>query len=152
VNRYSVSGRTAATAATANHCGAQLWNASSSRSLWVVEIHWVQTAAVVSNLGVVRTSARGATPASTVTPDADNDFDGTAAPASGALLDLGAFGTQPTLGSPVPFRWNLPAAIGSGLMWVFPTPFRVLAGTGLAIHTPVAVILQPADVTFVWEE
>ena len=152
MNRYSASGRSLATAATANHCAAQLWNPSTTVSIFVHEIHFVQTAAVVSNLVVQRSSARGAAPTATVTPDIDNDYEHGLAPPSGAVLELATFGTQPTLATPPLLAWNLPAAIGSGLMWVFSRPIRVKPGAGICIATPVAVILQPGDCTVVWDE
>lgn len=150
---YSVGGRHLATAATANHVGAQLWNPSTTKGIWVTAVAMFQTGGVVSNPALSRTSARGATPTSTVTPDIDNDWDRAVAPPSGVVLELATFGTQPTLAGPDLFKANMPAAIGSGFM----VPFAgrgifVPSATGLAIYTPVAVILQPADVTFFWEE
>lgn len=152
MDRHAAAGRTVATAATANHVGAQLWNPSSSASIYVYEIHWVKTVATVDNLSIQRSSTRGATPTATVTPDADNEFEGGTTSPTATVLELATFGTQPTLATPALLRWNLPAAIGAGLMWVFSTPIRVRPGTGLCVATPVAVILQPADVAFVWEE
>src|SRR5262245_52398878 len=97
---YRVGGRTAATAATANHVAAQLWNASSTVPLWVRELHISSTTAGASNIGVNRSNARGATPTATVTPDIDNDVEKALAPPSTAVLELATFGTQPTLDSP----------------------------------------------------
>lgn len=150
--RYSVAGRAPNTAATANHCAAQLWNPSTTISIYVHEIHVAQTTATVSNLMVSRSTARGATPATTVTPDIDSNYEGVLAPASAAVLELALFSTQPTLAVPPRLQWNLPAAIGSGLMWVFAEPWRVLPTNGICVATPVAVILQAADYTFVWTE
>lgn len=151
--QFSVGGRTAATAATANHVGAQMWNPSSTRSIYITAVAWFQTVATVSNPSIQRSTARGATPTATVTPDIDNNWDRDVAPASAAVLELATFGTQPTLATPPLFSSNLPAAIGSGFLVPFSgRGIKVPAGTGLCIYTPVAVILQPADVTFWWEE
>jgi hypothetical protein len=146
---YSVGGRSAATAATANHAGAQLWNPDSVRSLWVTQISWAKTVATADNLGLVRSTARG-TPGSTVTPTVQNDDEFEEVDAVGALLDLAAFSAQPTLSSATAykFRWHLPAAIGSGFVLPLPNRIRVRPGNGLVLVTPPATILQPADVTF----
>lgn len=151
--QFSVGGRTAASAATANHVGAQFWNPSSSRSVYVTAVSWFQTVATVSNPAIQRSSARGATPTTTVTPDIDNNWDRDVAPASAAVLELATFSSQPTLAGPDLFKANLPAAIGSGFLVPFTgRGIKVPAGTGLCVYTPVAVILQPADCTFFWEE
>jgi hypothetical protein len=153
VPRYAVGGRSAATAATANNCAAALWNPHATKSIKVREIWVFKTVATADNHALQRITARG-TPGSTVTPDANSSFDcPLVAPQSGALLDLAAYTVQPTLAGGVPLaRANLPAAIGSGFIWVFAEPIEVNPGTGLAIITPVATILQPSDFTFVWDE
>lgn len=151
--RIRVGGRNAATAATANHVAACLWNPHASIRLRVYEISWSKTVATADNMALVRTSTRG-TPGSTVTPTIDNETDRAVAPPSGALLDLGAYTAQPTLlnsGTPL-WRWNLPAAVGSGFMLSLPEELEIPPGGGLAIITPVATILQPADVSFAWAE
>lgn len=150
---FAISDRTAATAATANHAGAQLWNASANRSLFVTQISWAKTVGTVDGLGLVKSSARG-TPGTSLTAVAQNDVDGDAAPPSGAILDKAAFTVQPTLvsGTAYGFRWNLPATIGSGFILPLPDPIRVAPGTGLVIVTLGNVILQPADVAFFWRE
>lgn len=150
--RFEVGGRTANTAATANHVAAQLWNPDSTKPIYVREIHWAQLNATISNVALQRSSARGATPTSTVTPDADNAYNAQTAPPSASVLELSTFGTQPTLATPPIRRTNLPAAIGSGFIWVFEPPLEIRPATGLCIATPVAVILQAADVTFIWDE
>lgn len=148
--RYAVAGRAAATAATADNVGAALWNPAAAKGLKVVEVHWFKITATADNLGIVRISTRG-TQTLTVTPDADNDYERLVVPATGALLDL-TYSAQPTLQTPYLKRINLPAAVGAGVMWVFPIPIDVPFGTGLAIATPTAVVLQSADVTFVFDD
>ncbi len=150
--RWSIGGRSIATAATANHVGAQLWNPHATKPVWVTAISLAQTGAVVSNPAVYRSSARGATPTATVTPTIASDWDRMISPPSAAVLELATFGTQPTLDGVPLFRWNNPAAAGSGFIVPFETKdlhgIEILAGAGLSIATPVAVILQPFDVTF----
>lgn len=149
--RYSVSCRTTATAATADHCYANMWNPHASISIFVREVSAFKTIATVDNPGLVRTSTIG-TPAAVVTPDIDNHYNRRYAPISLATLQQGAFSVQPTVQGPYIMRSNLPAAIGSGLVWVFSEPFELPAGTGLALATPVAVIGQVMDLTYVWDE
>lgn len=150
--RYSVGGRSVATAATANHCAAQLWNPHATKAIKVVGIRISKTAATIDNHTMRRTTARG-TPGSTVTPDVTNHLQRQYAPGSGAVLDLAAFTVQPTLEGIELTRDNLPATIGSGFVWSFlDSPLEVGPGKGLAVCTPVAVILQPSDFTFIWDE
>lgn len=152
---FECAGRSLATAATADHCAAQLWNPDSTRSLWVVEIHIQKTVATADHHMISRSTARGATPTATVTPDASNDYEAEITPDTGAVLELGTFGTQPTLGTPPLRRGNLPAAIGAANQFVFPgRGIRIPAGNahGLCVATPVATVLQPIDVTFVFGE
>lgn len=150
---YSVGGRSAATAATANHVGAALWNASSTRALWVTQISWAKTVATADNIALARISARG-TAGSTVTPVQQNDATYDAAPPTGALLDLAAYSAQPTVISTAAYmwRWHMPAAIGAGFILPWPGALLVPPGAGLALLTPPATVLQPADVTFWWYE
>lgn len=148
---YRVGGRSAATAATANHAYGALWNPSTTKSIYVYEIHLVKTIGTADNHALVRITARG-TPGSTVTPDADNHDAGQVVPQSGALLDLAAYSVQPTLASPNLHTFNLPAVVGAGLIWTFPNGLRIPNAGGLAIITPQAVVGQPSDITFVWSE
>jgi hypothetical protein len=153
---YRVGARSSATAATANHVAAQLWNPSSGVPLWVREIHVASVTAAVSNTSIARSNARGATPTTTTTPDIDSDSEKALAPPSGAVLETATFGTQPTLDTPALESWNLPAVIGAGMMFVFGErgrgAIKVPPGAGLCVYTPVAVALVSSDFTFVWEE
>jgi hypothetical protein len=150
-SRVEVGGRSAATAATAGHAAVQLWNASATRRIEVEEIHIALTTAGVANLALRRSTVRG-TAGSTVTPDLDNSYQRDSAPPSGMLLDLAAFTVQPTLDASDIRRWNLPGAIGAGLIWVFSVPIIVPPGTGLVICTPTAVIFPASDFTFVVDD
>lgn len=143
---YVVGGRTAATAATARVVAAAIWNPSSSKRLHVWAVGVASTTAGVSNLGLARTTARG-TASTTVTPDIDNEVERVAAPPSGFLLDL-AFSGQPTVDASDLHRWNLPAAVGAGVILPFRKPIEVAAGAGLALITPTAVVLPVSDVFF----
>lgn len=150
--RWAIGGRGLATAATANHCLAQLWNPSSTVPVYVTGFSYAVTAAAVGNLAIQRSSARGATPTSTVTPTIASDYERKIIPPSVAVLELATFGTQPTLDGVPLFKWNNPAAIGSGAIVPFETKdipgIKILPGAGLCIATPVAVVHPVADVTF----
>lgn len=153
MRHFAIAGRTLATAATADHVAAQLWNPDTVRSLWVVEIHIQKTVATADFHGVVRSSARGATPTATQTPDLDNDFEREITPDTAAVLELATFGTQPTLATPYMYRGTLPAAVAGAAQYVFPgAGIRVPPGTGLCVATPVATVMQPIDATFIFYE
>lgn len=148
--RYRVAGRTAATAATADNFGGQLWNPHATKDITVYEVHWFKITATADNLGLARTTARG-TSSGNVTPDIDNHDDLLLAPISGAIADI-SFSGQPTIATPYKQRINLPAAVGAGMIWVFEKGLRVPAGNGLGVATPTAVVLQAADLTYVFDE
>jgi len=150
MGRYAISGRSTATAATANHAGAAVWNASAVRQIKVVEIWWFKRVATADNIALQRITVRG-TPASTVTPDIDNDLEKVVAPVSGFVLDLGVYSAEPTFSTPPLAQTNLPASLGAGFIWVF-SGIWIPAGTGLALYTPDAVVLQPGDVTFIVDD
>lgn len=151
--RYSSAILSAATAATADQSAAHLWNPSSTKSIFVREVHVFSTAATAQHPGLVRTTTIGTTPGVTVNPDADNCFDGRTAPVSSADLYAATFATYPVVALPYLCRTTLPAAIGAAVMWSFlDEPIEVLPGTGLAVATPVATALQADLITFIWDE
>jgi hypothetical protein len=151
VTLYSVGGRTVVTAATDESVGCALWNPSSTKRLWVVNISWAKTVATADNPAIQRISTRG-TQTSTVTPDVDNAWERDITPPSGAVLDVD-YSADPTVQGPHLWLWNLPPVGGSGFEKSFPYPgICVPPGTGLAVCTHQAVILQPGDVTYVWQE
>lgn len=152
--RYSVAGRSGATNATAGHCAATLWNPSAGRVLSVHEIYMVSAGAVADNWALVVATARG-TAGSTVTPTIINDFgNASVAPNSGAVLDLGAYSVQPTVGTLYIRRGNRPGALGVEFPIIFTRPFEIPPGEGLSIVVPsgLSVAIQATDFTFVWEE
>jgi murein DD-endopeptidase MepM/ murein hydrolase activator NlpD len=154
VNR--VSGRTAATAATAGNAAAAIWNPHSTLAITVYEISLFATTAPGAGAGVAlqRISARG-TATLTTTPAIQNDTMYGAAPSSGSLLDL-TYSGQPTLiGTSVThalWRFPLAAVIGSGFVQPFPEGIRIPAGAGLAIIAAAAVIVPVSDVSVAFDE
>jgi len=149
--RYSVSGRNAATGASADQAGAVLWNVSSAKTIYCREISGFTVSAVAWALQLIRTSTRG-TPGSTVTPDIDNDRDRLLSPPSTCVLDLGLFTVAPTVQGPAMARTHLGAVTGCAFGWVFNPPIAIPAGTGLAIANVPATASPTMDFTFVWEE
>lgn len=151
-HQYVVGGRTNATAATANHVAAQLWNPSTTMPIYVKQIWCVTTAATAANIGINRSTARGATPTATVTPDIDNDIENYVAPTSASVLELATFGTQPTLATPAMHRWNIAGVVGAGMIFAFDPYVKVGPGNGICLYTPIAAVFPACDVTFIWEE
>lgn len=150
---HYVRGFTVATAATANHAIAQLWNPHATRRIRVVEIHIFKAGAGTANDScyLERTTARG-TAGSTVTPDADNSSEGDSTSPAGMLLDLAAFSGQPTLASPGMVGWVSPAVAGAGITWSIPRGITILPGTGLAILQRAATIWPTSEVSFQAED
>ena len=152
---YEVAGRTsAATAATLNLVIAQFWNPHATARLRVSELHICnQSGATVGNLSIQRSTARGATPAVTVTPDIDNNLDRTIAPPSGAVLELAAtFGTPPTLDTSRLRGWTMTAAVGAGVIYTWASGLVIPPGTGLCVVNAAAVAFPISDVTVCWDE
>ena len=150
--RYAGTGKTTTLTATIDHCVAEVWNASAVKRIRVVQLWVVATAATAGELGVKRTSAKG-TPASTITPNQESEYERGAAPPSTFTLELGAFSAQPTLKTmPYMHGWETAAAIGSGVMFVFDEQIEIPAGEGLAICCPVAVAYPASRITAVVED
>lgn len=151
---FSVRGFTAATAATADHTIAQLWNPDSLKRIKVLEIGIFKAGAGAANdsVYIARTSTIG-TAGSTATPDADNAWNADDVPASGATLGLAAYSVQPTkAGAPHMFGWVAAAVAASGVIWPVPRGIWVAPGTGLSITQRAATAWPTSEVYFVWEE
>lgn len=149
--QFRCGGRTVATAATAGHAAATLWNPSSAVEMYLREFHFVNTTAASANLVIRRSTTRG-TAGSTVTPDIDNEVDRAATSPAGALLDLATYSVQPTLDTSELDRWMTAAVIGAGKIWTFPKRVLIPPGQGITIATPVATAIAASDVTAVWDE
>src|SRR5688572_6389078 len=150
---YSVRGRTVATAGTAEHGIAQLWNPHASQRLTVYEVAIFCAVANTANAGfhIRRSTVRG-TPGSTVTPTIVHDHRRQAAPVSGALLDLAAFSVQPTMEALSLYGFQSAAVSGSGIILPFPRGVEVPPGAGLVLANNAAIIWVASDVTIAWEE
>lgn len=149
--RFGVAGSAGSPSVAGEPFGA-LWNPSSTITLAVLATELLSGAAANINAELHRITARG-TPASTVTPDADNHFDRLIAPTSGALLDLADYSANATIDASVIRRARTPAVIGSGLMAAWPEnrPLLIPPGTGLAWIDQTGVIAG-VIVGFEWIE
>ena len=151
---YSVRGRTAATAATADHACATLWNPHSTHRIRVVQISLCASAAPSAGctLKLRRATARG-TAGSTVTPGVMHHSLRAIAPPSGAVLDLAAYTTQPTFETgDLGLGWVLAAVAAAGVIYPIPNGIEIPPGAGLSITTGAAIAIPASDVTFFWLE
>ncbi len=153
MSTFMIAGRTTATAATINVAAAGVWNPHATARIRLREIWIASTTAGVSNLGLLRTSATGTRTARAVVLSENIGNDN--ASISGFSIDL-AYTVQPTYVTATGYlgRWNLPAAIGAGVIITMPGDqgIAIYAGAGIALVTPMAVILPVSDVTFVIDE
>jgi len=152
---YTVRSITVATAATADHTIADLWNPHATQRIKVVSVAIFKRGGAGTagdNLRLKRATVRG-TAGSTVTPDIDNHGERAVAPVSGVLLDLSAFSVQPTLdASDLGFGWVAPAVQGAGIVMPIPGGIVIPPGTGLAIVQVQATIWPTSEITYSWLE
>jgi hypothetical protein len=154
MDRYMTAGPTAATAAAADNAISQIWNPSSTKSIFIKEIHLSKTTAGAADLPRLRRSSARGTASTSYTLDITNHADHAAAPASGMIQDL-AFSVQPTFAGTANrglIGMLLPGAIGAAVMWIFEVPIQVKAGNGLAIVTGSALAFPVSEAVFVIDE
>lgn len=153
---YGAGGRmNAVTDAAANAIIAQLWNPSSARAIKVARCYIDKTAAGANeDLAPVRTSARGATPGSTITPGIAQHFRRAVAPPSGAVIETSNFATEPTIDGVAIAERVMAINLAAWMMvWQFPEPITVLPGAGLAIAQLTTALAVPVcNVGFIWLE
>jgi hypothetical protein len=145
--RYSV-GAPASNSADINEATGVLWNPHSTIALRVYGIE-VQHNSSVSGCTVSRVTTRG-TPATTTTPDADNQWGRRNTPPSGALLDRGNYTVNPTVQTPPLLAFQLSGQVGSAINYWLPQPIIVPGGTGLALVLNTAATAW--SYSFTWEE
>ncbi len=152
---YTVRGRTAATAATADHAIAGFWNPHATQRCKVVSFAVFKQAGAGTAgdaFRLRRISARG-TPATTVTPGRETHSTYGVAPVSGVLLDLAAYTVQPTLiAGDFGFGWAAPAVQGAGIVLPIPGGIEIPPGAGLVLIQVAATIWPISDITFSWLE
>lgn len=152
---YTVRGRSAATAATADHAICALWNPHSTTRIKVVSFAIFKQGGTGANGDAVRLrriTARG-TAGSTVTPGISNHSNRGVAPVSGVLLDLAAYSGQPTLDSvDMGFGWCAPAVQGAGIVYPIPGGIEIGPGAGLSLIQVAAAAWPASEVAFSWLE
>lgn len=154
---YSVRGRNAATAATADHAVWGFWNPHSTQRIKLIAVSmFAQSAAPAAGWSVRlrRTTGRG-TAGSTVTPNISNHSIRGVAPVSGVLLDLAAYSAQPTLEASAVdfvFGYTFAAVQGSGLVYPIPGGIEIGPGAGIAcIQVPATAAVQ-FEISVSWLE
>jgi hypothetical protein len=116
----------------------QLRAASTTRDLRVTEVGVFASTAVSGEVALVRPSAVGSGFTSSSTGAALDNVSGTGA----AVVDTAAT-TPPTIGTNYMRRIVLPASIGAGVIWTWPTGIVVPASGGLVLQQ-----LSTAAVTY----
>lgn len=154
---YAVRGFTAATAATADHVIAEIWNPGTVTGRRIKLVEWALfkaggVGAAADSIYLRRSTAKG-TSGSTVTPSAANADDNASAPPSGFTVELAAFTVQPTLASlPGMSGWVAPAVQGAGLVWPVPRGIWIPAGAGLCICQRAATAWPTSEVSVTVED
>lgn len=148
---HRLSGRSAATAATAGNAAAGLWNPHTTQRITLREF-WIcaNTApAALAGVAIRRTTARG-TATLTATPVIANDTHRGAVSVSVSVLDL-TYSVQPTLETGANmWQWTFAAAAASGVSG--PIEIDIPPGTGIAWVNIGAVIFPAADFNVAWTE
>jgi hypothetical protein len=151
---YRTKGTTVATAATADHAIAAIWNPHSTKRIKLVEFSIFAITAPAASAGFYfrRITARG-TPGSTVTPGLEGSDQRDLIPPSGWLLDLAAYSAQPTLATApgIGPSFVFAAVAASGIV----LPMRSIEippGTGLAAVNRAAIAVVACDVGIIVED
>ena len=136
--RYAISG---AQSCAGGEVGTNLWNPSSTRSIYVVYLAFFIQSNTVSVIELVRTTTEGSGGTwVAATPDEDDDADAFVAPASGTILRMGDPATAPTAASPILKSFPLPGFASSGATVGFgPRGIRVPPGRGLGLRQSAAL-------------
>lgn len=143
--KYQIGVATPAAAANAGACN--IW-APAARSLRIVRIDYVITAATASTIAATRTTARG-TQTTTATPQALDPLSG----ASTSAFDT-TWSVQPTFNATKMGTYPLPALIGAGftLIWDDADPLIVAAAAGFALQNVGAATASAGFVTYLYDE
>lgn len=152
---YSVNGRNAATAATADHAVWSFWNPHATQRIKVVSFGvFGNTAPAAGWAGRLRRITARGTAGSTVTPVITAHSTRGAAPVSGALLDLAAFSVQPTLDTAPDqsLRFTFAAVAGSGIVYPIPGGIELGPLAGIAFIQVPAVASVAFDIFVSWLE
>lgn len=152
MNHYLGSGVTVASGAVADNAICGIWNPSTSKSIFVKQIHLFKTAVGGSpDIPKIRRATARGTSASSVTPGIGADASHALAPESGAILDLD-YSAEPTLEAGDLVAGVAPSAIGSGYMWVFDEWLTVKQNDALNLVVGTALAFPIARFTVWWAE
>ena len=152
---YSVRGRSAATAATADHAVWGFWNPHSTQRIKLIAFSmFAQSAAPAAGWSgrLRRITARG-TAGATVTPGISNHSTRGVAPVSGVLLDLAAYSVQPTLDTvDTVLGYTFANSQGSGLVYPIPGGLEIGPGAGVAFIQVPATAGAAFEISASWLE
>lgn len=152
---YSIRGRNAATAATADHAIWGFWNPHSTQRIKLVSFSmFAQSAAPAAGFScrLRRTTARG-TAGSTVTPGISAHHSRGVAPPSGVLLDLAAYSVQPTLDTnDLGLGFTFAATQSSGITYPIPGGIELGPGAGIACIQVAATASAQFEISVSWLE
>lgn len=141
--RYGLAATKTTTAAAGLLC--QL-RAGATRDLRISEIGVFATSAASGTIALVRPSAVGATFTSSATGNPEDPAVG----AGVAVIDTAA-GTAPTIGTSYLRQVTLPATIGAGIVWTFPSGLVVPTSGSIALWQTSAAAVGYA-VYFAYDE
>lgn len=140
--RTSLAGSKASTAAAGGIV--QFRAAGAARDVRVLEVGIFSATAVAGEVGLGRPAALAVTPATPVGPIASGQSFDNVMGAGAALVDT-TWATGPTAPA-IPWRrYPIPATIGAGIVWQFPTGIVVPAGGALVLWQYSALA-----VTYTW--
>lgn len=152
---YTVRGRNAATAATADHAVWGFWNPHATQRIKAISFSmFAQGGAPAAGWSgrLQRITARG-TPGTTATPGIQNHSIRGVAPPSGVLLDLAAYTAQPTLDvGDLGLGYTFAAVQGSGIVYPIPGGIEIPPGAGLVFIQVPAVASVIFETTLTWLE
>lgn len=145
---YEASGLSVAPAATGDLAYCQLWNANTTKSIFLREFAWTQVTATGGKIAMKRTTARG-TNTTTVTGVRRNDMTAS----STGTLDL-TWSVEATKAGNYIRRSHYAGVIGAGVMWTWWTGdgLTIPQATGVAFVVPTAVAGAAGEVYVVFEE
>jgi len=153
---YSVRGRNAATAATADHVVWTFWNPHATQRIKVISFAmFAQSAAPAAGWSgrIIRTTTIG-TAGTTVTPGIQSHSTRGIAPPSGVTMGLAAFSVQPALDSTATphLGFTFAAVQGSGLIYPFPGGIEIGPGAGIAFAQVPATASVVFEINISWME
>lgn len=115
--------------------------AGSTRDVRVFEVGVFAETAVAGTVGLGRPAAIGVTPATTTGPIGQGNSYDSAGLVGTTIMDA-SWGTPPTAPTIYWRRATLPATIGAGIIWTFPTGINIPSTTTLVLFQISAAAVQ----------